>query len=62
MYVTHRIAKKFVTKLNFMQYNYEYSGSGWHLGAPKALDEMPILGYPTFSKAVKIALSMSVRF
>ncbi len=62
VYLTHRIARKFICKLDFMQYDYDYSGSGWHLGAPKALDANPILGYPTWDKARVLSLSTMVRF
>ncbi len=61
-YVTHRIDKRFVLKLDYMHYSYDYSGSGWHLGAPKDLGETPILGYQTFSKVDQVTLSTSVRF
>ncbi len=62
LYLTHRVAKRFVIKLDYMHYDYEYSGSGWHLGAPKSLTDTPMLGFPTFSAANKISLSTSVRF
>ena len=62
VYLTHRIAQKFLCKLDFIQYDYDYSGSGWHLGAPKALDATPMLGYPTFDKATVVSLSSTVRF
>lgn len=61
-YLTHRIAKKFLCRLGLMQYDYDYSGSGWHLGAPKALDDMPTLGYPTWDDARVVSLSTTVRF
>ncbi len=61
-YVTHRVNKRFVLKLDYMHYAYDYSGSGWHLGAPKDLDTTPILGYQTFSTVDQITLSTSVRF
>lgn len=61
-YVTHRLRKNFVLKLGYINYNYDYSGSGWHLGAPKDLAENPILGFPTYSKAGKISLGFSARF
>ncbi|MDX2437156.1 MAG: DUF3373 family protein, partial [Acidobacteriota bacterium] len=28
-YVTHRIARRFIAKLGFQSYDYDYSGSGW---------------------------------
>ena len=61
-YVTHRINRKFVMKVAFINYDYDYSGSGWHLGEPKDLDSTPILGYPTYKKASKISLGFSARF
>ena len=64
-YVTHRINPKFVVKLGYISYDYDYSGSGWHLGAPKELVEgenAPILGFPTYKKAGKVSLGFSARF
>ncbi len=61
-YVTHRVSKNFVLKLGYINYDYDYSGSGWHLGAPKDLAETQILGFPTYSKAGKISLGFSARF
>lgn len=61
-YVTHRIAKKLIVKADLMHYDYEYSGSGWHLGAPKKLDSNPILGFPTYDKVTKFSLSLMARF
>ena len=64
LYLTHRIHKRFVLKLDYIRYDFDYSGSGWHLGAPKDLNaEMPpILGFPTYDKATKYMLSFSARF
>jgi hypothetical protein len=62
IYLTHRFAKRFVAKLDYIRYSYDYSGSGWHLGAPKELDSTPILGFPTYDDASKISLSLSARF
>jgi hypothetical protein len=61
-YVTHRIAKNFVAKIDFINYSYDYSGSGWHVGAPKELDKSPILGFPTYDRVSKLSLSLSARF
>lgn len=61
-YLTHRIAEKFIAKLDVIYYDYEYSGSGWHLGEPKKLDETPVLGFPTYENATKVALSFMARF
>ncbi|RMG21279.1 MAG: DUF3373 family protein [Deltaproteobacteria bacterium] len=62
VYLTHRVHDKFILKLDFIDYDYEYSGSGWHLGTPKKLDADPILGFPTYKDASKFSLSMIARF
>ena len=61
-YVTHRVSKRFIVKFDVIHYAYDYSGSGWHVGAPKKLDETPMLGFPTYDKVTKFALSMMARF
>ena len=61
-YVTHRVARRFIARLGYQLYDYDYSGSGWHLGAPKDLAESPILGYPTYDKASALSLSLTARF
>lgn len=61
-YLTHRIRDKFIFKLAYIDYSYDYSGSGWLLGAPKNLNNMPILPTPTYQDAGKFSLSMQARF
>ncbi len=61
-YLTHRISPHFIAKVDFIKYWYDYSLSGWQLGAPQALDETPTLGYPSYLNASKVALSMIARF
>ncbi len=61
-YLIQRVAKKFIVKLGYINYKYDYSGSGWHIGAPKKLDSTPILGFPTYDKAQMLTLSMTARF
>jgi hypothetical protein len=61
-YFTHRIADRFIFKGDYTYYDYIWSGSGWHVGAPKRLDEMPILGFPTYSNAHVLTASLMVRF
>ncbi len=62
LYATHRITKGFIVKLDYMKYDFEYSGSGWHVGAPKPLDETPVLGFATPSSMDKYLLSLQARF
>ncbi len=61
-YLTHRITERFIFKADFIKYAYTYSGSGWHLGAPKALDQNPILGFPTYQDAFKLSAGLIARF
>lgn len=61
-YLTHRIRDKFIFKIAYIDYSYDYSGSGWLLGAPKNLDNMPILPAPSYKDASKIMLSLQARF
>ncbi len=61
-YVTHDIARRFIVKLAYINYSYKYSGSGWHTGTPKELDQTPILGFPNYSTASALTLSMMARF
>ncbi len=64
VYVTHRIRDSFVLKLDYIDYSYDYSGSGWLLGSPKDLGDNPppVLGFPTYEDASKWMLSLSARF
>ncbi len=62
VYLTHRIANKFIFKLDYIDYSYDYSGSGWHLGAPKAIDSTPLLGFPTYDSASKLSASFMARW
>ncbi len=61
-YVTHRIRDSFMVKLAYIDYQYDYSGSGWLLGSPKKLDSVPILGFPTYDEASMWTLGMTARF
>ena len=59
---SHRINDRFIFKADYIRYNYNWSGSGWHLGAPKALDSTPILGFPTYETAQTFTVGLMVRF
>lgn len=61
-YLTHRINEHFIFKADFIRYNYTWSGSGWHLGAPKRLDSTPILGFPTYDVANMFTIGLTARF
>jgi hypothetical protein len=62
-YLTHRISDHFVIKLGYLRYQFDYSGSGWLLGAPKNLQAgIPLLGFPALESANQLKLSMTARF
>ena len=63
-YLTHRIRDKFILKLDYMRYDYDYSGSGWHIGAPKELGTNPpqIIAFATPSSIDKFLLGLTARF
>jgi len=61
-YITHRIRDRFIFKLAYIDYTYDYSGSGWMLGAPKKLSSTPVLGYPTYDTASMWTLGLTARF
>ena len=61
-FLTHRISERFIFKADFIKYDYTWSGSGWHLGAPKRLDQNPILGFPTYDEAFKLSVGLIARF
>ena len=61
-YLTHRIYERFVMKLGYVRYNYNYSGSGWHVGAPNDLNTTSILGFPTYKDAQMLTLGLTTRF
>jgi len=50
--------------LSLMYYDFDYSGSGWNVGAPKPLDGdvPPILAFPTYSDAFDARLGLTVNF
>ncbi len=61
-YLTHRISDHFIFKADFIRYNYTWSGSGWHIGAPKRLDSSPILGFPGYDTANMFTLGLTTQF
>jgi len=49
-------SERLILKLGYIRYIYNYSGSRWHVGAPKDLDTMSILGFPTYKTASMLTL------
>jgi uncharacterized protein DUF3373 len=61
-YVNQGVGKNFAVRLSGIRYDNQYSGAGWHVGEPKALDRQPILGFPTYGDAWDARLALTVRF
>ncbi len=61
-YLTHRIAPRFIAKVDVTRDWYDYSLSGWQLGTPRRLDETPLLGFPTYRDATRVSFSLIARF
>ena len=63
LYLTHRLTDHFIVKLDYLKYSFDYSGSGWLLGAPKDLQHgTQVLGFPTYDSADQFKLSLTARF
>jgi hypothetical protein len=62
VYWTQRLTNRFIFKADYQRYNNVWSGSGWHVGAPKRLDSIPLLGFPTFDEANVLSLGITARF
>ncbi len=61
-YLTHRITSRFIAKLDWIHYDYLWSGSGWQLGDPKDLSSTPMLGYASYKNASMLTLGLTARF
>jgi hypothetical protein len=49
-------------RLSALYYDFDYSGSGWHIGAPKKLDEVQILGFPTYKNSLDLRAAFTAKF
>lgn len=62
VYVNQQVGKYGHLRVSGLQYDYEYSGSGWHVGAPKKLSATPMLGFPTYKDMFNLRVAFGVRF
>lgn len=62
VYLNQQIGKSSQLRISGLQYDYQYSGSGWHVGAPKKLSETPMLGFPTYKDMFNLRVAFNVRF
>ena len=61
-FLTHRSADHFLFKADFIRYKYTWSGSGWHIGEPKRLSCIPLLGFPGYDTANMFTLGLTADF
>lgn len=61
-YFIQDLGKNASVRLSGINYQFDYSGSGWHVGEPKKLSDTPMLGFPTYKDMFNLRLSMTVRF
>ncbi len=61
-YLSQQVGKNLGFRLSGIKYDNQWSGAGWHVGEPKKLDEMPILGFPAYGEAWDARLAISVKF
>ncbi|MCI0619195.1 DUF3373 family protein [bacterium] len=61
-YLNHEFNKHVMLRVAGIYYDYLYSGSGWHVGQPKSLEEMSVLGFPTYKDVFNLRTALYVRF
>ncbi|MDR3763824.1 MAG: DUF3373 family protein [Acidobacteriota bacterium] len=61
-YMTHRINPHFIFKADYQRFMYQWSGSGWNVGAPHQLNADPVLGFPTYNNANLLLFGLTARF
>ncbi|MDQ7006873.1 MAG: DUF3373 family protein [Acidobacteriota bacterium] len=61
-YWNQELASRARLRLSVLDYKYDYSGSGWHVGAPKDLSATPILGFPTYDDVLNVRLALTIKY
>ncbi len=61
-YLTHRISDHFILKGDYQRFHYNWSGSGWDVGAPEQLSSTPVLGFPTYNRGYMLTAGLTARF
>jgi uncharacterized protein DUF3373 len=61
-YFNQALGKMATLRFSGINYQYDYSGSGWHVGEPKPIDSTPLLGFPTYKNVFNLRMAMTVRF
>ena len=62
VYVNQQVGEYGQLRISGISYDYQYSGSGWHIGEPKKLDGTPVLGFPTYKDMFNLRVAFGVRF
>ncbi len=61
-FITHRISNHFILKGDYQRFHYNWSGSGWDVGAPERLSSTPLLGFPTYDRGTLLTAGLTARF
>ncbi|HYU47916.1 MAG TPA: DUF3373 family protein, partial [Terriglobales bacterium] len=61
-YFTHRLNQRFIFKVDYQRFLYDWSGSGFQVGAPKRLSSDPVLGFPTYDRASLLSFGLNAKF
>lgn len=49
-------------RVSGINYDFQYSGSGWHMGEPKKIADTPMLGFPTYKNMFNLRVAFNVKF
>jgi uncharacterized protein DUF3373 len=61
-YFTHRINQRFIFKVDYQRFLYDWSGSGMQVGEPKRLSQNPVIGFPTYDRASLLSFGLNAKF
>ncbi len=61
-YFTHRLNQRFIFKVDYQRFLYDWSGSGFQVGAPHRLSQDPVLGFATYDRASLLSFGLNAKF
>jgi hypothetical protein len=61
-YFNQQVGEHASLRISGINYDFQYSGSGWHMGAPKKISETPVLGFPTYKNMFNLRVAFNVKF
>lgn len=62
VYLNQQFGPSASLRISALNYDYQYSGSGWHMGLPKKLADIPMLGFPTYRDMFNLRVAFNVKF